>query len=156
MGRLVTLLPPFVTHIVVLSEETDVSPGQLLAWAQSTGEPLELKETCYGLMIQGEEDAVYNALKKIRRKAPYEVFSKERAFCIGDRSRCRNGRRGGWSGTSRPGFHQLERESRLLSIVGRALKAVDACEEIAGEVRLPNRIDEEALRSIVNKVLEEE
>ena len=151
-----TNLPRVVTRMVVLSEEADIMPGQLLIWAQSSEESLELKETCYGLMIQGEEEAVSRVVGRLRERLPYSIFCKERGFCIGDKTRCRTGKKGGWAGAARPGFHQLERESRLLATLGRALEAVEANEEIKLEGTACQALDEETLRLMVQKILSAE
>lgn len=144
-----------VTRMIVLSDDSDVTPGHLVAHVQSLGEPIEVKETCYGLMLQGEKETVERVISAIRRKAPYSAFSKERAFCIGEKRKCRTGNGGGLSGASRPGFHQLMIESRLLSDLGTALKAADDGEQGGPKEESP-RPDEKELRRMVERVLSEE
>jgi putative methanogenesis marker protein 6 len=144
-----------VTRIIVLAENSDLTPGQLATLAYSLSEPVDLKETCFGLMVQGERESVKKVLEKIRAKAPYSVFSKERGFCIGERKKCRLGKEGGISGAPRVGFHQLEMESHMLTIIGQAIEAVERNEENGAIQGKPKRLDEDSLLEAVRQILSE-
>jgi len=76
-----------------------------------------VKETCFGVVINGEEDVINALIKEIRALDPSGIFFKDRGFPPGDPRRCR-GRRGGGA---RPGFYMIESESKILPMISRAL-----------------------------------
>ena len=67
-------------------------------------------------MVSGKEKDVKKALEEIRKLDPNHIFTKERGFAPGDPRRCRGQRFG-----PREGFHQMEKEFRLLGDVADAL-----------------------------------
>lgn len=79
--------------------------------------PLTIKNTCYGSMISGKSEDVYKAIEEIRKLDPAHIFTKERGFAPGDPRRCRGHRFG-----PREGFHQMEKEYRILGFVAEALE----------------------------------
>jgi putative methanogenesis marker protein 6 len=81
------------------------------------GLPLTIKQTCYGAMVSGKEKDVMTAIKEVRKLDPYNIFTKDRGFPPGDPRRCRGHRKG-----PREGFHQMEKEFKLLGHVSDALK----------------------------------
>jgi putative methanogenesis marker protein 6 len=68
-------------------------------------------------MISGKDEYVREAIRELRKLDPYGIFTKERGFAPGDPRRCRGHRYG-----PREGFHQMEKEFRILDYVGEALK----------------------------------
>lgn len=114
------------TKMIVLSPRSKLTPLKLAVWIYSLKLPIRIKETCYGLLIEGEKKCVQEATEKIRKLAPHEIFSKRRGFPMGDARRCRVSRGGG----PRPGFHQLEVEYRLLPHIGEAMEAIEKGEKI--------------------------
>jgi len=148
-------MPSMETRMIVLSEDSIITAEQLLVSTHSCGESIHTKGTCYGLLIQGEKEAVKRVIKVLRRKYPYSIFSKERGFGIGDKRRCRVGEEGGVSGGPRPGFFQLEIESQMLPMIGKALEAIDNGEEV--KVFKPEEpMDEATLERIVREILASE
>ena len=68
-------------------------------------------------MISGKDEYVREAIRELRKLDPYGIFTKERGFAPGDPRRCRGHRYG-----PREGFHQMEKEFKILDYVGEALK----------------------------------
>jgi putative methanogenesis marker protein 6 len=87
---------------------------------------MKMKETCFGLIIEGEKNAVREALQKIRDLDKHHIFSKVRAYPPGDPRICRANRGGG----PRPGFHFIEFEHQLLPLVGAALESLEEKEKV--------------------------
>ncbi|BDC36093.1 MAG: methanogenesis marker 6 protein [Candidatus Methanoliparum thermophilum] len=84
------------------------------------GFDLIIKETCYGVMISGEEKDVKDAVDFLRKEFKNSVFIKDRGFPPGEKVRCRADRGGG----GRPGFHQLEYEISMLPNIEKALNEI--------------------------------
>ena len=80
---------------------------------------VNVKETCFGVIINGEEDVIGEVIKEIRALDPAGIFIKDRGFPPGDRRRCRGIRGGG----PRPGFYMIESESKMLPMISRALSS---------------------------------
>ncbi len=98
------------------------------------GLPLTIKSTCYGALIHGDEDVVMEAVKRIRSLDPPNIFTKERGFPPGDPRRCR-----GHRGAAREGYHQLEKEFKLL---GYVCEALENPQEVAPEIKEKISVDE--------------
>ncbi|RZN68389.1 MAG: DUF2102 domain-containing protein, partial [Candidatus Methanolliviera hydrocarbonicum] len=90
-----------VTKMVVVS-----SYAPILSKIYESQFDLTVKETCFGVLMSGEEEEMKRATDYIREEFGKGVFIKDRGFPMGDVRRCRADRGGG----ARPGFHQLERE----------------------------------------------
>jgi putative methanogenesis marker protein 6 len=101
--------------------------------------PLTIKSTCYGAIIHGDEDTVMDAVNKIRKLDPYNIFTKDRGFPPGDPRRCRAKR-----GAAREGFHQLEKEYELLDCLREALENP---KEV--HVKKPKKIEPDSLKEII-------
>ncbi len=142
--------------MVVLADEADITPGQLVSWARSIGGPVQLKETCYGLLIEGERGAVDKVVRALRSKAPGSVFSKERGYGIQDSRKCRSGRGKVISGGPRCGFHQLELESHLLAYVGQAAGSVLRGERASVPKASPRCLSEKEVLALVRQAMDED
>jgi putative methanogenesis marker protein 6 len=105
-----------VTRMIVLGPSSNISQSELVGKLHMLELPLIIKSTCYGAVINGEENDVMEAIEKIRKLDPSNIFTKDRGFPPGDPRRCR-AKRGG----AREGFHQLEKEYELLEYVCEAL-----------------------------------
>lgn len=106
-----------VTKYVITSSESDILPSDIAMKIYGSGRKVNVKETCFGVMINGEEDVIAELVKDIRTLDPHGIFIKDRGFPPGDPRRCR-GRRGGGA---RPGFYMIESEAKLLPMITRAL-----------------------------------
>jgi putative methanogenesis marker protein 6 len=106
-----------ITRMIILSPNANISQSEVVQKLHMMELPLTIKSTCYGAMVHGEKEIVMDAIEKIRTLDPYNIFTKDRGFPPGDPRRCR-----GHRGAAREGYHQLEKEFKLLSYVGEALK----------------------------------
>ena len=101
-----------VTKMVVVS-----SYAPILSKIYESQFDLTVKETCFGVLMSGEEEEMKRATDYIREEFGKGVFIKDRGFPMGDVRRCRADRGGG----ARPGFHQLEREIKMLPLIEDSL-----------------------------------
>ncbi len=109
--------PEVVTRMIILGPKANVSESEVVNQMHLLGLPLTIKQTCYGAMVSGKEKDVITAIKEVRKMDPYNIFTKDRGFPPGDPRRCRGHRKG-----PREGFHQMEKEFKLLGFVSDALK----------------------------------
>jgi putative methanogenesis marker protein 6 len=110
-----------VTKMVVLSNSSPILPSELALRAYELSTNAIVKETCFGLMVTGDEKVVNDLVTELRKLDPSGIFVKDRGFQPGDSRRCRAVRGGG----PRPGFHQLEKESEILPSISRGLQTID-------------------------------
>jgi putative methanogenesis marker protein 5 len=101
----------------VLSPEAGTTPEELVFRIIESGFDGIVKETCFGAIIEGEDERV-DKIAEILRGEYYYVFSKERGYSIGDKRICRAERGGG----ARTGFYQIEYESEFLPLIAEAIK----------------------------------
>ena len=106
-----------VTKYVITSSESNILPSDIAMKIYGSKYDVIVKETCFGVVINGEEDVINALVKEIRALDPSGIFIKDRGFPPGDPRRCR-GRRGGGA---RPGFYMIESESKILPMISRAL-----------------------------------
>lgn len=133
------------TRMIMISPTSDTTSDQLVRFVHSLGLALGVKETCYGINIQGPVDDVRKALAEIKKLDPNRIYSKVRAFPIGDERRCRAHH------GSRPGFPQLEREWKDLPKIERALTAMDAGEPVP-EIKKQEPLTIERFKEIIDEV----
>src|SRR5512136_579331 len=106
-----------LTKYVITSPESDILPSDIAMKIYGSKNDVNVKETCFGVIIDGEEDVIKKLVDEIRALDPTGIFIKDRGFPPGDPRRCR-GRRGGGA---RPGFYMIESESKMLPMISRAL-----------------------------------
>lgn len=111
------------TRIFMISPESMITPDQLVRTIHAMGKEVTVKETCYGCLVEGSRELVKDILAEVRKKHPYEIFSKVRAYPAGDPRRCR-----AQHGT-RPGYAQLEAEWQALPWVQNGLMCADKGEK---------------------------
>jgi putative methanogenesis marker protein 6 len=108
--------PGSVTKYIVVESPT-LTPAELAIFAYEVSEGVMIKETCFGLAVNGEEDIVDRLIEKLRAVDPDHIFTKDRGFVPGDPRRCRAN-----LGGARPGFHGIEFETTVLPYVSFGLK----------------------------------
>jgi len=125
-----------VTKYVILSPEcTDILPCDVSTMIYESKSGIEIKETCFGVIIEGNEDAIKSVVEEIRGLDPSGIFIKDRGFPLGDPRRCRGDSSGSpcklvWitsgrrSGSVRPGSYMIEAESKILPMISRALASL--------------------------------
>lgn len=110
---------------------------------------IEVKKTCFGAIIEGEEDTIKSLVLEIRSLDPSGIFIKDRGFPLRDPRRCReeasgspakvlwitSGRR---SGSARQSSFMIEAESKMLPMISRALASLaDGKSEADMKMRIP-------------------
>ncbi len=136
------------TRMVVLSPKSNRTPSELAVKVYSLGLPIKVKETCYGLLIEGEAEHVNKAVQELRKSFTYDVFMKERGFPIGDRRICRADRGGG----PKPGYHQLEMEFDVLPFISEALEDIDRGKRVAKK-REERKVEADEIKEIAIDIL---
>ncbi|WAC05144.1 MAG: methanogenesis marker 6 protein [Methanoregula sp.] len=107
--------PGSVTRYILVESPT-LTPAELAIRAYEISEGAMIKETCFGLLINGAEDVVDRLIEKLRAVDPDHIFTKDRGFVPGDPRRCRAN-----LGGARPGFHGIEFETTVLPYVSHGL-----------------------------------
>ncbi|MCS7097954.1 MAG: methanogenesis marker 6 protein [Candidatus Methanomethyliaceae archaeon] len=129
------------TYVVMLSPDSNLTPS-MLAEKISKISDINYKETCYGLLIEGEDEVVEKAIKELKEMDPNRIFVKARGFRIGDERICRAKRGGG----PRPGFFMLGLERSVLKNVAKALESAEEA---------PRRKRDKLNYEILKKIVEE-
>ncbi len=112
-----------VTKYVVV-ESFDVTPADLAARAYEISQGAMIKETCFGLVINGRPDEVDRIVGELRSVDPDHIFIKDRGFPPGDTRRCRAN-----LGGARPGFHGMEFEMTVIPYVSHGLEVLRKTDE---------------------------
>jgi len=107
--------PGTVTRYIVVESPT-LTPTELAIHAYEISDAVMIKETCFGLAINGKEEVVDDLIRKLRAFDPDHIFVKDRGFVPGDPRRCRSS-----LGGARPGFHGIEFETTVLPYVSHGL-----------------------------------
>lgn len=137
-----------LTKYIITSPESDIMPSDIAMKIYGSNYDVNVKETCFGIIINGEEEALKDLLKDIRAMDPNGIFIKDRGFPPGDPRRCR-GRRGGGA---RPGFYMIEHESKMLPLISKALASEGEAESaICPPKKKP--LDLEKLEAIIKTEL---
>ncbi|MDI9618986.1 methanogenesis marker 6 protein [Methanothermobacter sp.] len=131
------------TRMIILGPSSRLSSSELVQRLHLLGLPLTIKSTCYGALVHGDKDTVMEAVRKIRSLDPANIFTKERGFPPGDPRRCR-----GHRGAAREGYHQLEKEFKLLGYVGEALERPQKAEPEKKE-----KVSVDEFRNVVERSL---
>lgn len=138
-----------VTKIVVTSQDSEVLPSDIAQMIYGSGHDVDVKETCFGVMIDGEEKEIDEVVKEIRAMDPPGIFIKDRGFPPGDPRRCRGHRGGG----ARPGLYMIEYESKILPLISKGLTA-DAGgdeEELVPPTEKAEWLSSDKLEAIIKK-----
>lgn len=106
------------TYLIVVSPDSELTPKALFYNMARVGLPVAIKETCFGILVEGEKEEVEIAIKKAMELDSNKIFVKERGYPIWDSRICRMKQKGG----PRPGFLQLEAEYGILPIVSEAVR----------------------------------
>ncbi len=137
-----------LTKYVITSPESDILPSDIAMKIYGSKNDVNVKETCFGVIIDGEEDVILKLVDEIRALDPTGIFIKDRGFPPGDPRRCR-GRRGGGA---RPGYYMIESESKMLPLISKALASQAIGEAGALEEAIPAKkrpLDAQKLEEII-------
>ena len=107
------------TRYIVIAPSSSITPDQITRFIHTMAVDVQIKETCFGVIVQGERQVVANVLTEVRKLDPNRLFSKVRGYPIGDGRRCRA------EHGSRPGFTQLEKEWKAQKVAQNGPKAAN-------------------------------
>jgi len=139
------------TFAVVLSPDSTLTPSTITQKAVSLGLPVTIKETCFGMLVEGEAKHIGEVLPKIVKLDPNRIFVKVRGYPIGDSRICRANRGGG----PRLGYHQLDKEYKLLPLISKALEEISAKPEKISQIktaRKKSKIHADQIRKIIENM----
>lgn len=103
----------------VFVDSPELTAADLALRAYEIAPAVQIKETCFGLVITGDEGEVDRLVAEIRKLDPDRIFVKDRGFPPGDERRCRAN-----LGGARPGFYGHENEMRMVRYVSSGLRAL--------------------------------
>lgn len=108
--------PGSVTKYIVV-ESPNITPSELAIRSYEISQGVIIKETCFGLAINGTEEEVDRLIAQLRTVDSDHIFIKDRGFLPGDPRRCRAN-----LGGARPGFHGIEFETTVLPYISTGLE----------------------------------
>ena len=135
-----------ISKMIVL-HSTYTLPSDIVIKIYESEADIIVKETCFGLVIEGKKSEVDRLANDIRNLDPNRIFIKERGVPPGDPYRCRAGRGGG----AKPGFHQHEIEYNILPYVTEALEEIERNEVPEKKITKPTCITIEELKQIIEE-----
>lgn len=135
------------TKYVVTSPDSDVLPSDIALRIYELGLEINVKETCFGVIIDGEEEDVSATVEEVRKMDESNIFIKDRGFSPGDPRRCRGHRGGG----ARPGFYMMQHESEILPLISRGLASEARGEDPPAGVDAKRRPTLEELETMINE-----
>ena len=137
-------------RIYILSPSSRLTPAELLSFVINLRLPVKIKETCFGLIVEGKKDTISDITNKVRGLDKNNIFSRKRGFPPGDPRICRATTGGG----PRYGFHFLEFEHALLPLISEALNSIDKSEQIKIEKEEKKEpIKSEKIQKIINEMI---
>ncbi len=117
------ILAGTVTKYMVV-ESFEVTPADLAMRAYEISQGVMIKETCFGIVINGNEKEVDRIIAELRKLDPEHIFVKDRGFPPGDPRRCRAN-----LGGARPGYNGMEHEMTIIPYVSHGLEELKKCDE---------------------------
>ena len=112
-----------VTKYVVV-ESFEITPADLAIRGYEISSGAMIKETCFGLVVNGKEDEVNRIVTELRKMDPDHIFVKDRGFPPGDSRRCRAN-----LGGARPGYHGMEYEMTVIPYISHGLEELKKRDE---------------------------
>ena len=107
-----------VTKYVVV-ESFEVTPADLAIRGYEISKGAMIKETCFGLVVNGKAEEVDRIVAELRKVDPDHIFVKDRGFPPGDERRCRAN-----LGGARPGYFGIEYEMTVIPFVSHGLEEI--------------------------------
>lgn len=137
-------------RIFVLGPKSRLSPAELLGFIINLRLPLKIKETCFGLIVEGKKTILSDVISKARSLDKNNIFTRVRGFPPGDPRICRATSGGG----PRYGFHFLEFEHSLLPYISEALNSIDKLEEIQiKEIEEKKPMNPKKIQKIIEEII---
>ncbi len=142
------------TKMIVLSPSSSLTPSYVSKVIHQLDLPLTIKETCYGVNIEGDEEDVDKAVDKaLQLGEEDEIYVKTRGYPVADHRRCRA------TEGSRPGFCQLEQEFDTMSLISSPPAGPEP--EVSRDTekekeKMEKKLDAKKLQQIVEELETEE
>jgi putative methanogenesis marker protein 6 len=127
-----------VTKYVVV-ESFEITPADLAIRGYEISNGAMIKETCFGLVVNGKEEDVNRIVTELRKMDPDHIFVKDRGFPPGDSRRCRAN-----LGGARPGYHGMEYEMTVIPYVSHGLEELKK-QDVATVPAPENPLDKKVL-----------
>ncbi|WP_292485066.1 methanogenesis marker 6 protein [Methanohalobium sp.] len=138
-----------ITKLVVIDSDW-VLPSDAAMKIYESETEVTVKETCFGLMVNGPTEAVNRAVEDVVSMDRNHIFVKQRGFPPGDERRCRAVRGGG----PRPGYYFLREEVNMLPTIGKALDDYDKGVSVK-ETKKSKKLKTSKLKDIIESNVEE-
>ncbi len=139
-----------ISKMIVL-HSTFTLPSDLVIKIYESNADVTVKETCFGLIVEGRRSEVNRIASEIRNLDPNRIFIKERGVPPGSSNRCRASQGGG----AKPGFHQHEIEFALLPYFTEALDEIEKGEMPEIKDVTPPHLTIEKFKDIIEKEVKE-
>ncbi|MHA1377134.1 MAG: methanogenesis marker 6 protein [Candidatus Helarchaeota archaeon] len=137
-------------RIYILSPHSRLTPAELLSFVINLRMPVKIKETCFGLIVEGKISMISEITHKVRSLDKNNIFTRKRGFPPGDPRICRATTCGG----PRYGFHFLEFEHSLLPYISKALESIEKAEVIEiKETKQPKPLKAEQIKNIIEEII---
>ncbi|MEN6342088.1 MAG: methanogenesis marker 6 protein [Methanospirillum sp.] len=134
----------------VFVDSPELTAADLALRAYEIAPAVQIKETCFGLVITGTEIEVDHLVAELRKLDPDRIFVKDRGFPPGDERRCRAN-----LGGARPGFYGHENEMRLVRYVSSGLRALRDPKKADLLRAKPKKVDEPLPPERLSEIIEE-
>jgi putative methanogenesis marker protein 6 len=134
-------------RLLVISPGSELTPGALYRHLVERGIRVRMKETCFGVVVEGRREEVEEALRRARELDPYGIFSKPRGYPPGDPRICRASR----GGSPRMGFSFLDYEFEKLPLIGEALRELEEGGKEEEREERKGRLRVEELREVLRE-----
>ncbi len=135
------------TYVIMISPDSPITPAEASKHILMMKLDTSVKETCFGLILQGKKEILDKAIEKLRQLDEYGIYVKERGFKIYDNRICRLVRK-----KRRPGFHQFEREYAILPYIRYGLTAYEKGMETPEKIK-PRKIKGRKLEKIIGELM---
>ncbi|NVM02708.1 MAG: methanogenesis marker 6 protein [Candidatus Helarchaeota archaeon] len=137
-------------RIYILGPYSRLTPAELLSYVINLRLPIKIKETCFGIIVEGKKTIISKITSRIRSLDKNNIFTRMRGFPPGDPRICRATSGGG----PRYGFHFLEFEHSLLPFISEALNSIDNKEKIEiKEIKKEIPLDAKKIKSIIEEMI---
>jgi hypothetical protein len=74
--------------MIAIDPEEGVRPSRIIAFSYRSHLPVRFKETCFGLLAEGEREVVRGLLGRLKEEHGSGLFFKRRGYSIGDTRVC--------------------------------------------------------------------
>lgn len=83
-----------ITRMFVIADTSSLTSQTVINYIISLGKTLNIKDTCYGLMVEGDDDVIENVTLKIREKIRCRYILKTQSISDRRRKKMQGNKRG--------------------------------------------------------------